>query len=416
MITTKNRSFCLTSLLLTIFLLFGFSAFAGVTISTSGPGGTSGDSVYANQNINFNIVFQNDQPVDIKGFTNGFKLYSPESATWAIPVGTPDLDLINLFDFGTYVNGYSLDGVGTDTLGFGGLAIYGNGMTVGYNDIIGSISTSFENSQIGKTICIDTCFFPPSGYWVWSDQSGLTNYTPSWGGPYCYTIVESIEPTDSLFFSSVEAGALCDNENANLTVSIKATNPIKRVIIPIEIPEDMTNDNFISISTFGKITFGWSFNPIFNQGTNSLIIELYNTSSATIPAGENEILDIRFHGDPKCNTDWIFSWDTTLYNDPTSYLHFIDENDNVVRPGFDPSLNSTSIDGYIPGDANGDEDVGISDLTAIVDYLFFQDVICYENPVDINQDCELGISDLTYIVDFLFVQGPAPRCGCASSK
>ncbi len=65
----------------------------------------------------------------------------------------------------------------------------------------------------------------------------------------------------------------------------------------------------------------------------------------------------------------------------------------------------------LSGDANDDGELGISDLTFFVDYMFVPGSpapVCFEE-FDNNSDCELGISDLTFFVDFMFVPGsPVP--------
>ncbi len=68
----------------------------------------------------------------------------------------------------------------------------------------------------------------------------------------------------------------------------------------------------------------------------------------------------------------------------------------------------------LPGDANNDGTVGISDLTYFVDYMFVPGSpgpICYEE-FDNNGDCTLGISDLTYFVDYMFTPGATPPVPC----
>ncbi len=71
-----------------------------------------------------------------------------------------------------------------------------------------------------------------------------------------------------------------------------------------------------------------------------------------------------------------------------------------------------------PGDANNDDEVGISDLTFFVDYMFIPGSPgpdCFAE-FDNNGDCELGISDLTYFVDYLFVPGSQPPVECHLCK
>ncbi len=72
----------------------------------------------------------------------------------------------------------------------------------------------------------------------------------------------------------------------------------------------------------------------------------------------------------------------------------------------------------LSGDANNDDEVGISDLTFFVDYMFIPGSPgpdCFEE-FDNNGDCELGISDLTYFVDYMFVPGSIPPVDCHGCK
>ena len=63
----------------------------------------------------------------------------------------------------------------------------------------------------------------------------------------------------------------------------------------------------------------------------------------------------------------------------------------------------------LPGDANDDESVDISDLTYFVDYMFGggPGPICPEE-FDNDNNCSNDISDLTYYVDYMFGGGPDP--------
>ena len=64
----------------------------------------------------------------------------------------------------------------------------------------------------------------------------------------------------------------------------------------------------------------------------------------------------------------------------------------------------------LPGDANHDGTVDISDLTYYVDFMFAGGgaPVCLEE-FDNDSSCELDISDLTYFIDFMFAGGPEPQ-------
>ena len=70
--------------------------------------------------------------------------------------------------------------------------------------------------------------------------------------------------------------------------------------------------------------------------------------------------------------------------------------------------------GQMPGDANGDGNIDISDVTYIGEYL------CLGGPPpvplsngDPNGDCTINVDDARYVANFLFLGGPAPvDCTC----
>ena len=82
---------------------------------------------------------------------------------------------------------FSVDGLGADTVGFGGAALFGSGIPTGFNQEVWWIETTPHVP--GDTLCIDSSFFPPGGSWLWSTTAGVV--MPFWDGPYCFYISES---------------------------------------------------------------------------------------------------------------------------------------------------------------------------------------------------------------------------------
>lgn len=131
------------------------------------------------------------------GITNGFAVYSPDGATWTTTVGDTLGPLGETqFDLIFSINPKSITGSGADTIGFGGIALAGTGVVAGFDDVpyaitIGPITGGA--SAHGKTICLDSTFYPPTGEWLWA-SSIFTEARPTWDGPHCYTVVD--EATD----------------------------------------------------------------------------------------------------------------------------------------------------------------------------------------------------------------------------
>ncbi len=127
---------------------------------------------------------------DVHGISNGFRIYSPDSATWSgSSPGLVDIFLDDLFDLGgvNYILS-DTDGVGSDTIGFGAATFYGDGLSTSYDYTAFSIRIGpIDSSMAGKTIIIDSSFFRPTNEWFWTDINGDLIY-PDWAGPYQYSI------------------------------------------------------------------------------------------------------------------------------------------------------------------------------------------------------------------------------------
>ncbi|MDF1545428.1 MAG: hypothetical protein P1R58_10030 [bacterium] len=84
-----------------------------------------------------------------------------------------------------------------------------------------------------------------------------------------------------------------------------------------------------------------------------------------------------------------------------------------VRHGFWQSFAGSGTCCNVPGDFNDDSSVDITDLTAMVDFMFAGGSAApCPDEADVDASCGIDISDLTYRVDFMFAGGPAPVCGC----
>jgi hypothetical protein len=151
--------------------------------SNGGEGGT----LYPDEPVTFDIILRNYSDYIIKAITNGFLLYSPDGAEWETPVYYSTGALEPYFD-SVVVNGLGVDGIGEDTITLGCYAMYEPGIPSGFDEVVVKIETQFDAAQEGKTFCIDSTFFPPSGYWLWAYTGG--SLIPDWGGPYCWTIAE----------------------------------------------------------------------------------------------------------------------------------------------------------------------------------------------------------------------------------
>jgi hypothetical protein len=102
----------------------------------------------------------------------------------------PGWDAPPYFNDNIFINPFSINGSGADTIGLGGNSKYPSpGVPAGFSDHVYSISLTPEVGSEGKTICLDSAFYPPGGEWIWSSDTGVFGeIKPAWNGPHCYTV------------------------------------------------------------------------------------------------------------------------------------------------------------------------------------------------------------------------------------
>jgi len=170
------------------------------------------DRLFTGSTPRFSIRLTNNSIDEILALTFGFRIYSPDGAAWDTTVlslteafpdsGQPRYSL----DGGTWALGFGTDGAGADTVGVGAHAIFMEGMAVGFDSVAVVIDVGpITEESAGKTICLDSAFYPPGGEWLW-DNSGYHDYAtnhyyPTWDGPHCFTVESCCEHRGNLSLS-----------------------------------------------------------------------------------------------------------------------------------------------------------------------------------------------------------------------
>jgi len=147
------------------------------------------DSVQTDTLITFYIRLTNNTGETILGFTHAFRVYSPDGVQWTSTTGDTTGTVGKAqFDLVFTILAFSVTGSGADTVGFGGAKLSKPGLPPGFDDIaftvqIGPISPSYH----GRTICIDSSWYPPGGDWLWATSG--EDVFPDWDGAQCFWIV-----------------------------------------------------------------------------------------------------------------------------------------------------------------------------------------------------------------------------------
>ncbi len=187
----------LLPLLFSTILILNTSAFSQGGISVDHVVGEPTPGVLAtNTPIIFHIKINNTTGQAITSAVNGFRIYSTDGADWnttagawtgAVTTGMWDQQFINDFF-------HIIDGLLADTIGFGGFAISGTGIPIGFSQVVWTMSIGpLAKINHGKTICIDSSYYEGAG-WLWGLTEG--ELAPAWAGPYCYLVDSTFDDLD----------------------------------------------------------------------------------------------------------------------------------------------------------------------------------------------------------------------------
>jgi len=160
--------------------------------------------------VTYNIRLTNESGTNLKGFTNGLRFYSPDGATWnTVTADSTGVIGKDIFDLIFSIN-HRVTGSGADTVGFAGSIMFSSGLASPFSEIAYTVDVGpIDDADNGKTICVDSTYFPPSGLWLWVMLSKDYDAIPAWNGPLCYTIDACWDdPNDSDSDGIADA---CDN-------------------------------------------------------------------------------------------------------------------------------------------------------------------------------------------------------------
>ena len=172
--------------LLTIMVLGGYGMTSAQLISLDHTDGLfDADRLDTGVPVTFYIRITGDETTH-GGIANGFRVYSPDGATWVGMAGDTTGTLGKAqFDGGFFIIPFSVTGSGADTIGFSGFRFFLPGLPAGFDDVAYTLDIGpLAEADNGKHICLDSAYFPPSGVWKWAGP----DVYPAWDGPHCFTV------------------------------------------------------------------------------------------------------------------------------------------------------------------------------------------------------------------------------------
>jgi hypothetical protein len=165
------------------------------------------DSLVYGTSYTFDFAINNNTELGIRGSTNGFEIYSDNGAGYTLVVDEDKWRSVmaTWYSLGQFIS-YFGGGGNPDTVGFGG-AMMAGAWPVPAGAFLQAISftVTFDDVSSGATqFCIDTCWYPPGGQWLWAMSDGTQRIpVADWAGT-CWNLCQPI----------------CGDVNGDLVVSI----------------------------------------------------------------------------------------------------------------------------------------------------------------------------------------------------
>ena len=163
----------------------------------------AGDTVSAGSAVRWNLrlTFTPGNGAIIRSFSNGFQVWTHQTGVHTDNFSAITYDTFNWgwpdrFDLVFNINPFSIDGMGVDSVGFGGANISAPGIADGTDDLCWWIETT--PSVDDDTLCIDSSYYTPGMDWIWTTTAGIYSNDPSynpigpldWSGPHCFHVYD----------------------------------------------------------------------------------------------------------------------------------------------------------------------------------------------------------------------------------
>jgi hypothetical protein len=260
--------------------------FAYISLEVTSPAGPTeivldnmtglwaGDSVIAGEAVRWDLrlTYQPGTSDTIKGSTNGFRVWTFANGTTnytdnfaPITYDTISIGWPSMYDI-FFINPFSVDGMGADTVGFGGSRLFGTGIAAPFDAAVWWVETT--PSMDGDTLCIDSSWYTPSNPWLWSTTAGELCDDPGacpagavgWGGPYCFHVHDTTEIVNNPpLLDSI--GPKMVDEGANLNFPVTSSDPDGDALT-LEIDTLYLGMNF---TDHGNDTGTFDWTPDFDQ-------------------------------------------------------------------------------------------------------------------------------------------------------
>jgi len=292
----------------------------------------------------------------VKGGTNGFEVYLSDSdlgpidaaGTFTALTYTLLVDMTPWWDGGFFFNPFGNDGVGADTIGFGGFSLFKPGIPVGTDEDFYTITTQVSDADEGRFLCIDSAWYPPGGAWLWSTNSG--NQFPYWNGPLCWEI--KTQPNAPAVFTNCPVGIQSFDHCAIASYDFNGEDPD-----PVQCPAGGGDPNSVTYSMVsgpGAIdasTGVWTYQPSLadvgavmqvevrvedfcGAGSNCTMDVQFTNTAPTIACqglkkvGKGNSIDVQITGDDvDCDPG---SYSVVSVNPPPTGSYSIDPNTGVL--------------------------------------------------------------------------------------